>query len=90
MHERALQHPLEAEGLLRHAVGVVRHHLDLVGQEGLQIDAQLADVAAAVPDDVHDARVVEHREQQVLEQEELVPSGAHVFDGALQGLLKFG
>ena len=90
VHERPLQHPLEAQRLLRHGVRVVRHDLDLLGQERLEIDAQLAQISATVADDVDDTRVVEHRQQQVLEQQELVPPGPHVLDGALKGLLEFG
>ena len=87
VHRRALQHALERERLIGAGLLAFGQLLDLFVEEALELAAQLLDVAAALGDDVGAARIVEDRQQQVLERQVLVTPAADVIDGALEGLL---
>src|SRR5262249_55334428 len=63
---------------------------DLLVEEPFEIAAQLLDVATALADDVGAARVVEDREQQVLERQVFVTPAANVIDRTLDRRLKLG
>ena len=88
VHERPLKHPLEAQGLLRPAVGVLGQDLHVFGEVLLEVEAQLAGVTPAVANDVEHPRIVEHGQKQVLEQEILVAAGPDIGHRALKGLLE--
>ena len=90
VHRGALQHALERERLVGPGLLALGQLLDLLVEEALEVAAQLLDVAAALGDDVGAARIVEHREQQVLERQVLVPAAADVVDGALERGLELG
>ena len=90
VHRRALQHALERERLIGPGLLAFGQLLDLLVEEALEIAAQLLDIAAALGDDVGAARIVEDRQQQVLERQVLVAPAADVVDGALQGGLQLG
>ena len=90
VHRRALQHPLERQRLVRAGLLVLGQRVDLLGEEALELAAELLDVAAALGDGVGSARVIEDREQQVLERQVLVAARAGVLDGALERRLQLG
>jgi hypothetical protein len=70
----ALEHALEAEGLLRERVHAGGKTLLALLEPGAELAAQPFDVAAAGADDVDDRLVVEERVEHVLDAEELVAS----------------
>ena len=90
VHRRALQHALERERLVGPGLLALGQLVDLLVEEALELAAQLLDVAAALGDDVGAARIVEDRQQQVLERQVLVAPAADVVDGALQRGLELG
>jgi hypothetical protein len=84
VHRGALEHPLERQRLIRPRLLVLGQRLDRVGQELLELGAQLGHLAAALGDHVDRGRIVEHRQQQVLERQVLVAAAPGVGDGALE------
>jgi hypothetical protein len=84
VHRGALEHPLERQRLIRPRLLVLGQRLDRVGQELLELGAQLGHLAAALGDHVDRGRIVEHRQQQVLERQVLVATPPGVGDGALE------
>ena len=89
MQDRALDHALEALRGLRVGVRVRREPrrvlLDEVGQDA----AQLVEVDAAGLQDLGRRRVVEHREQQVLDGDELVLLLPGLDKGHVEGDFQF-
>ena len=90
VHRRALEHALERERLIGAGLLALGQLVDLLVEEALEIAAQLLDVAAALGDDIGAARIIEDRQQQVLERQVLVAAAAHVVDGALESGLQLG
>ena len=72
VQDRALDHALEALRRLRVGVRVRRQPRRVLADEIGQHAAQLVEVDAAGLQDFGGRRVVEHREQQVLDRDELV------------------
>ncbi len=69
--------------------GDVGEALGVLFDEGLELAADLLDVALTGEDDLAGARVVEECEQEVLEGDVLVPATLGVGDRGVDGLLEF-
>ncbi len=72
VHDGALDHPLETERRLGVRFRVRRQDRGVVGDEVLQVLAQILDVARARAQHFRGRRIVEQREQQVLDGDEFV------------------
>ena len=75
----ALDHALKTQRRLRVGLRVGRQDRCVVGDEVLQVLAQVLDVAGTGAQDLRRRRIVEQREQQVLDSDEFVP-GLSRFD----------
>ncbi len=89
MHDGALDHALEAERGLRVGLGIGRQDRGVVGDEVLQVLAQIFDVAGAGPQDLGRRRVVEQGQQQVLDGDEFVPGLPGLDKGHVQTDFEF-
>jgi hypothetical protein len=74
VHDRALDHALEAERRLGIDLARARHGRGVVADEIRQGLAQIFDVDRARTQDFSGRRIVEQRQQQVFDRDELVPS----------------
>jgi hypothetical protein len=72
MHDRALDHPLEPEGGLRVDLFGARHDRRVLLDEGGQALAQVVDVGRAGAQHFGGRRIVEQRQKQMLDGDELV------------------
>ncbi len=89
MHDRALNHALEAEGRLRvHLVGT-RHDGGVVDDEILQAGAQVLDIGRAGAQNFRCGRVVQQRQQQVLHGDEFVACLPGLDEGHMQADFQF-
>ena len=89
MHDRALDHALEAERRLRVGLRIGRQDRRVVGDEVLQVLAQVLDVARAGTQHLRGRRIVEQREQQVLDGDEFVPRLSRLDEGHVQTDFEF-
>jgi hypothetical protein len=80
----ALDDTLEAQGLLGHEVVVAVERLKLLVEPGVYGGAKAGQVAAAGLQDLFSARIVQQREEQVLEGEELVATALGLTHGEVQ------
>jgi hypothetical protein len=83
VHHRALEHPAEAERLHGLEVPVTGQVLERA-QQLLHARFELLEVRPTRLEDLGGARLVQQREQQVLEGQELVATPPGVGDGALE------
>ena len=90
VHRGALEHALERERLIGTGLFAFRQLVDLLVEEALEVAAQAVDAAAALDDDIGAGRVVEDRQQQVLERQVLVAASADIVDGTLKSGLQLG
>ena len=74
MHDRTLNHTLETEGRLGIDLARAGHGRGVVADEIRQGLAQIFDVDRARTQDFSGRRVVEQRQKQVFDRDELVPS----------------
>ena len=72
MHDGALDHALETQRGLGVGLRVRRQHRRIVGNEVLQALAQVFDVAGAGLQHLGRGRIIQQRQQQVLDGDELV------------------
>jgi hypothetical protein len=89
MHDRALDHPLESERRLRVRLRIGRQDRRVVGDEVLQALAQVLDVAGTRAQHFGRRRVVEERQQQVLDGDEFVPRLPGLHEGHVQTDFEF-
>ena len=72
--QRALEHAVEGQRLARLVGLVAGHALEIVAEVALERGLQLAQIGARVVQDLGAARVVEQREEQVLDRHVGVPA----------------
>ncbi len=89
VHDGALDHALEAERGLGIRLRVGRQDRRVVGDEVLQALAQILDVAGAGAQHFGGRRVVEQRQQQVLDGDEFVPGLPSLDEGHVQTDFEF-
>jgi hypothetical protein len=67
VNDRALQHPVKAQGLLRFLLEPLGKTLELTAEKLLQSAAQPLDIAAAVYDGAAGVFIIQQREKKMLE-----------------------
>src|SRR3546814_18787409 len=84
MHDGALNHALESERGLRIDLAIAWKHRRVLGNELAQVLAQYIDIGRAGKQNIDCGRVVQQRQQQMFDGDEVMSSGTGIEKGHMQ------